>query len=116
MQLEKAKGRQINPETLTKYEQVRAILLERPGSFSKRELCVKHEINYHNFCQWLRNKENPRAGGVSLKQPPVFITKDSIIIATSETLTSLIREQLAEAIKVALYEGIKSNKIKLLKL
>lgn len=113
MELNRPKGRQVHPDTLSKYERIKEILLERPNTFSKRELCLKHQVNYHNFCQWVRNKE-PK--GVSLKQPSVFITDKSLIITTAESLTALIKDQIRESVKVALYEGVKSNKIKLLKL
>lgn len=112
MQIDKPKGRKVEPDILAKYEKIRAILLERPNTFSKRDLCRKHETNYHNFCQWLRNKEAPKEHNRS----SVFMTDTSLIITTVESLTNLAMAQIKESIKVTLYEGIKANKIKLLKL
>lgn len=111
-----------NPEVIEKYIQVAKILAERPGQFSRRELCQKHNVNYHNFSQWYAGKQKKlfleKKTEVKFRPErivPPAVAGSSVIVTTMDDLFLLLSPMLKAAIKDAIVEGIKQEKVKALR-
>lgn len=117
----KTLGRKIDPVVLAKYEQIYKVIQERPNEFSRRELCHKHEVNYHNFSQWLQGQLRRAADAKGmlpkfrpeLKQTPQ-LSGTSVIMVSLDDLFVLLSPMLKIALRDALLDGIKQEKVKAL--
>jgi hypothetical protein len=110
------RGRKANPGSLEKYQKIQAILMERPNEFSKKELCEKHEVSYSNFMQWLK-KQQPKKE-VKIRPDRIvapLVVGQSIIVTTLDDLTNCLSMQLREAIREGILNGVKNDKIKVMR-
>lgn len=109
------RGKKVDPEILAKYTQITKILKERPNEFSRAELCQKHSVNYHNFSQWYAKQQQRVQAALPPRfkpnyQPP--IVGQSTIMTTVDNLMECLTPMIRDAIKTAILEGIKLDKIK----
>lgn len=114
----KKRGRQIDPATLAAYQQIRLVYNERPNDFSKKELCEKHGVTYINFINWLKNqegkKQQPKRMRPDLIEKPIIVGQSFVACSIDDLIDSIV-PHIRETVKIAILDGVKNNKIKVLR-